>query len=173
MGRPAKPTALRVLEGNREHRPISKREPKPKKGAPRCPEHIRLDAVALRTWRQYVPILLRMKGLLTEADGMVLSSLCLAHSQLLLNLQEVRRLNEQGRSGLAGVIIVAKGGWLAPNQLYLNVQRAMELELKLCRELGLTPSARSRMVIQGEEQAKKRRSGLLDGEWQEQDKCGT
>ena len=81
---------------------------------------------------------------LTVADETVLANLCLVHSHLILNLKKVRELNAAG-SGIAGIVIATKSGYLAPNQLYINVQAAIEQELKLCREMGLSPSARTRL----------------------------
>lgn len=82
---------------------------------------------------------------LTEADGLVLANLCLVHSHLLLNLKEMRLLNTGSKSGMAGMIIANKGGYISPNQIYLNVRDAIEQELKLCREFGLSPSSRTRI----------------------------
>lgn len=158
-----KPTSVRILEGNRARRPLNPREPKPRPDAPKCPRYIRSDPVARKEWRRLVPILTRMK-VLTEADGLVLANLCLAHSALLLNLAKMRELNAQGKSGLGGMVIQTKSGYLALNQIYANVQASMEQELKLCRELGLTPSSRSRVLA--EKPADKPLMGsTLNGMW--------
>jgi phage terminase small subunit len=67
------------------------------------------------------------------------------HSNLIANLRRVRELNEGGKSGIGGIVIATSTGYLAPNQFYLNVKSAMDQDLRLCRELGLTPSARTRI----------------------------
>jgi P27 family predicted phage terminase small subunit len=138
------PTALKILRGNPGRRPLNKREPEPEAKAPECPDYVKADPVALAYWEHYLPILLSMR-ILTVADETVLASLCITHSNLIANLNKVRELNANGSSGISGIVIATKTGYLAPNQFYLNVQTAMEQELKFCRELGLTPSARTRI----------------------------
>ena len=138
------PTALRVIKGNPGKRPLNRREPSPDCESPECPEHVRSDPVALAEWERLVPILLGMR-VLTSGDGLILANLCLVHSNLIANLRRVRELNEGGKSGIGGIVIATSTGYLAPNQFYLNVKSAMDQELKLCRELGLTPSARTRI----------------------------
>ena len=66
MGRPAKPSVLKLLEGNRGHRPLNKFEPQPDSAAPKCPDWLNRDAKA--AWRKLVKILHPI-GLLTTADG--------------------------------------------------------------------------------------------------------
>jgi P27 family predicted phage terminase small subunit len=144
-----KPTALKLLQGNAGHRALNAAEPKPVEQAPPCPRYIRDDPEAAKEWKRLTPILLRMR-VLTEADATVLASLCLTHSHLLRNLDAMRKLN-QGKSGIAGMVLQTKTGYLAANQIYLNVTAAIDQELKLCRELGLTPSARSRIQTAGAE----------------------
>ncbi len=143
-----KPTTLKLLQGNAGHRAINGNEPKPAEKAPPCPRYIREDKEAHREWKRLSPILLRMR-VLTEADSTVLASICMTHSHLLRNLAAMRKLNEDSKSGLAGMILQTKTGYLAANQIYLNVTAAIDLELRLCRELGLTPSARSRLQANG------------------------
>ena len=138
------PTALKILRGNPGRRPLNKREPQPELRPPECPDYILADPVALKYWEHYLPILQGMR-VITVADETVLASLCITHSNLIANLQKVSELNANGPSGIAGIVIATKNGYLAPNQLYTNVQSAMEQELKFCRELGLTPSARTRI----------------------------
>jgi P27 family predicted phage terminase small subunit len=161
-GRVPKPTAIRIFEGNPGRRPINAFEPKPRPIAPKCPEHIKSDPVAYETWRSYLAILKRMR-VLTEADGLILANLCLAHSHLMVNLGKMRDLNAQGKSGIAGMIVQTKTGYLALNQIYANVTACMEQELRYCRELGLSPSARSRLQISEEEPQDG--DGVLNGQW--------
>jgi phage terminase small subunit len=49
-GRPPKPTALKVLEGNPGKRPLNQNEPKPEKKAPNCPSWLLPDAK--KEWRR-------------------------------------------------------------------------------------------------------------------------
>ncbi len=151
-----------MMEGNPGHRPLNDREPKPRQVAPVCPGHVRSDPIAYKEWRRLLPILRRMK-IVTEADGMILGNLCLVHSNLVLNIDNMRKLNQQSKSGLAGVIVATKSGYLAPNQLYLNIQNAIELEFKLGRELGLSPSARTRIQMAASDDDNNKPGSVLNG----------
>lgn len=65
MGRPRKPTALKVLQGNPGKRPLPEREPKPTVAASSPPEW--LDDYAKEMWMEVSPLLVGMR-VLTEAD---------------------------------------------------------------------------------------------------------
>lgn len=163
-GQIPQPTAVKLLNGNPGRRPINQAEPKPRSGAPVCPAQVRADPAALKEWRRLLPILKRMK-VLTEADGIVLANLCTVHSLLLLQLAKIRELNAGSKTGIAGLVIATKSGYLALNQIYANVQTCMEQELKLCRELGLTPSARTRINADAEKKETSAPGSTLDGNW--------
>ena len=77
MANRAKPTALKIAQGNPGRRAINKTEPKPTAGAPACPDW--LDARAKSAWANIVPELLAV-GVLTVADGMALQQLCEAYA---------------------------------------------------------------------------------------------
>lgn len=73
-GRPPKPTALKLLQGNPGKRPLNDREPKPPVG---CvpPDYVKADAALLKEWSLEAPRLTRLK-ILTEIDGDPLARLC-------------------------------------------------------------------------------------------------
>jgi phage terminase small subunit len=73
MGRPRKPTTLKVLEGNPGKRPLPKNEPKPTIGAEAPPWMTAPGARA--EWERIAPRLLRL-GLLTEIDAEAFALLC-------------------------------------------------------------------------------------------------
>lgn len=73
MGRPRKPTNLRILQGNPGKIPINPNEPKPKIGAPPPPDF--LAGYALEEWHRITPILESL-GLLSELDTMALAAYC-------------------------------------------------------------------------------------------------
>jgi P27 family predicted phage terminase small subunit len=157
------PTAIQQIRGNPGKRPLGHREPQPRVVAPRCPPHVLADPNAATEWRRMVPLLKRMR-VLTEADGNLLATYCLTHSNLLRNLEAVNTLNAAGSekskstgksdaiTKFSGVVIATKTGYLAPNQFYINVNNCIEQLLKLGRELGLTPAARTRIQV-GKERA--------------------
>lgn len=74
-----KPTALKVLEGNRGKRPLPEDEPRPDAVEPSMPSD--LDATAKRIWKELAPKLVKI-GLLTELDGDEFASLCQIASRL-------------------------------------------------------------------------------------------
>ena len=74
MGRPLKPTALKMLAGNPGKRPLNDREPKPKVGAT-MPEYLMQLPGAAKKWRSWAPKLEEL-GVLTEVDAPAFGRLC-------------------------------------------------------------------------------------------------
>lgn len=168
-----KPTALRILEGNRAKRPLNAREPKYDAQIPVCPPH--LDPQAKREWARLAPALVQVK-VLTEVDYMALANLCQAYStmaqaQRLLNKQGILLRSEKttwrdvddaytetkGKKGKGGkkkpVSKPKRPGrpptiMISQNPLLTVVNRQMEIIAKYCREFGLTPSSRSRLTVE-------------------------
>lgn len=79
MPRVAKPTKLRALEGNREHRPMPKDEPLPDPTLPNPPDW--LDPVGLARWNELAPELNEI-GILTRIDGDVLAVYCASYAEM-------------------------------------------------------------------------------------------
>jgi len=73
-GRPLKPTALKVLQGNPGKRPLNNREPKPEIGAA-VPEYLLKMPGPLAQWRRWAPKLTAL-GVLTEVDAPAFARLC-------------------------------------------------------------------------------------------------
>lgn len=69
-----KPTALKLLHGEKNKDRINPDEPKPAVIPPRPSRH--LDGVDRAVWREIAPALER-NGLLTEVDGTTFSTLCI------------------------------------------------------------------------------------------------
>lgn len=132
-----KPTALRVLEGNRAKRPL-RREPKPRLGAPECPKELQGEARA--EWQRVVPDLDQI-GLLARADRAILISYCQTWSAL-IDAQREMELD----FGRHAILVWAK----------LN-----ERLLAHIRELGLSPAARSRLGTVPDKQDDDSLGGLL------------
>ena len=78
VGRPPKPTALKLVQGNAGKREINKREPKPKTERPKVPAYLSPKA---KTAFKNVSDLLEDMGVLTIADGMALEMMCNAYSE--------------------------------------------------------------------------------------------
>jgi P27 family predicted phage terminase small subunit len=80
-GRKRKPTALRLVDGNRGKRPLPKAEPKPKRGAPPIPPHVKSDPVAAEEWKRLAALTGAPSiGVLTVSDGPILEATVLAYS---------------------------------------------------------------------------------------------
>jgi len=77
-GRPPKPTALKLVQGNAGKRAINIDEPKPKIARPRVPAYLSPKA---KTAFKSVSNLLEDMGVLTIADGMALEMMCSAYAE--------------------------------------------------------------------------------------------
>lgn len=134
-GRKPKPYNLRLLEGNKEHRPMIEPISPPTiipKQVPRW-----LDKIAKQEWKRITPIL-HEHGLLTTLDLKSLEIYCVAYS----NWKQAEMKKELG-------IVKTDSGNVKPNpyigiaQLYLKELRA------ICTEFGMTPSSRTRLSSGG------------------------
>ena len=146
-----KPSVIEIMEGRPGHRPINRLEPKPRHLVPRCPDH--LDARAKQEWRRLVAILRRMR-ILTEADGHSLANLCQTYSTLVIAQAKLTEL---------GILYKAPSGYVMQSPLLGVVNQCIETITKLSREFGLTPAARSRLVVVDLEDPMDRIERLLGG----------
>jgi P27 family predicted phage terminase small subunit len=138
-GPAAKPTALKIAEGNPGKRPLNSDEPEFEATIPNIPSH--LDKEAKKEWRRIAPMLLRTH-VLTEADYMGLSNLCQAWSTL-KRLQSL--LNDA-----PSLLVKTPAGYVQQTPLFSMIGKQMALVNRLCQEFGLTPSSRSRVkTVQG------------------------
>jgi P27 family predicted phage terminase small subunit len=78
-GRPPKPTALKILQGNPGKRLLNQKEPQPQKALLKCPRW--LNKFAREEWASVVPELHRL-GLLTKLVEKALACYCQAYSRL-------------------------------------------------------------------------------------------
>lgn len=90
-GRKAKPTALKILQGNPGKRKINDEEPDYEVGAPAKPAW--LDDHASDEWDRLVIVMLGGQ-LLTRADAGILLSCCLAYSQMVRNELVLQKLGD-------------------------------------------------------------------------------
>jgi P27 family predicted phage terminase small subunit len=108
-------------------------------GVPECPEH--LDAVARKEWGRLSPILMGMK-VLTEADYIALGNLCQAYSTL---IEAQKHLNK------GGILFKTPSGYIQQNPLLGIIRAQTNIVNGLLREFGLTPSSRTRIAIEKED----------------------
>lgn len=155
-GPPNKPTALRVLQGNASKRPLNEHEAKPELLPEQIEPPIKLSEKALSIWQEMTPILSKL-GLLTSCDVRVLARYC----DIFVRWVRARDyLDENGetypvydyyrdydktarvwetKKRLKGMANFPQVG------NYLNYGKEL---VRLEGELGLTPSARSRIQVE-------------------------
>jgi P27 family predicted phage terminase small subunit len=156
MARPGprpKPTALRLLHGDRRDR-INLDEPKPPKPAkpPRAPSHLSDGAKA--AWRELARKLHRV-GVLTELDLLALEVLCVA-------VDDFRRASELSQAAL---IIEGSRHNLVRNPAGRVQRDAASIIARFAGEFGLTPSSRSgiRLEAGDDDEADRRLGEILGG----------
>lgn len=137
-GRKPKPTQLRIVEGNREHRPINEDEPKPRPLIPSCPSW--LDKEAKREW-QRIAKQLHTLGILTEIDRVALAAYCQCYSKW-----------RQAEAKAKIEIYETENGYQSQSP-YINIANKYLRELRaLMAEFGMTPSSRSRIHVQKQDE---------------------
>jgi P27 family predicted phage terminase small subunit len=126
----AKPTALRIAEGNRGKVKINPGEPNLPKVCPDPPAEFSPEAHA--EWNRVVPALHGI-GMLTDADRASLVAYCTAWG----NFVEASRILKA-----EGLIIEGTQGKAMVHPAFKVQRESTTLMLRLGREFGLTPSAR-------------------------------
>lgn len=134
-GRRPKPTALKLIEGNPGKRPYNPREPKPRASAPTCPAH--LSPTAKAEWRRLIRQLDALQ-MITQLDRAALAAYCQAYGRW---VEAERKLKE------TPVLLKTPAGYVQPSPWLAIANKQLELMAKFMAELGLTPSARSRLAI--------------------------
>lgn len=138
MGRPSEPTRLKILRGNPGKRDVEKQlrnEPKPERANLDPPET--LEGLALEMWQRKAPQLLAM-GVFTIADRETLERYCIAWE---LYYEAYRALKADGMDTEIG------SGRRVVNPATALLRGYHSDMLKVEREFGCTPSARSGMSV--------------------------
>lgn len=134
-----KPTARRKLEGNPGGRPYNLDEPKLPAAAPSfddVPPVLAGDDVAASEWKRLAP-LLRQARIVTEADRGALIAACQQWSVYQDSLQ---------RAPAERRVLRSPNDYPIPNPYIPMASKALLHCERLWESLGLTPSARSRVV---------------------------
>ncbi|WP_069648975.1 phage terminase small subunit P27 family [Caloranaerobacter ferrireducens] len=137
-GRKPKPTALKVLEGNPGKRPLNKNEPKPEKKAPRCPSW--LEPEAKKEWKRMAKTLETI-GILTQVDAAAFAGYCQAYARW----KEAEEFLSKH-----GTIFKTPSGYIQQVPQVSIAQTYLKIMKDFCSEFGLTPSARSRIRVDGD-----------------------
>ena len=135
------PTTLKLLRGNPGKRPVNDREPKPPRTRPRRPKWLEGDG--RKAWEDLVPLLDGM-GVLTLVDRRALARYC----KLWARWVTLSKLIDE--HGEVYPVRDKEGKTVAFRMLpQVKIVESLSAELRqLEREFGLTPSARSRIVVE-------------------------
>lgn len=144
-GRKPKPTHLKLVTGNPGKRAINSAEPKVSRSRPSAPSH--MSDKARETWG-YVTGLLDRMGILTEVDALALEMLCEAYADFLAASATLRELGSEyyETTNQSGSTMYRAHPALAKKQ---DADRRIRGWLA---EFGMTPSARSRVKADGEQE---------------------
>lgn len=143
QGRPPKPTALRLIQGNPGKRPINKSEPKPKPSVPRCPAF--LNRLARAEWHRVCRTLVAL-GLVTQIDRSALAAYCVSFARW--SQAEVDLLAMAAQDPTThGTMLQTKAGHPIQNPMVNVANRAMADMCRYGADFGMNPSARSRIQI--------------------------
>ncbi len=134
-GRRPTPTSLKVLNGNPGKRPLNGREPRPKSKIPPCPSY--LGDVAKAEWRRLVREL-DGTGLLSGLDRDVLAAYCQAYSLWVEAVEAIQRY---------GTMVKSPNGFPMQSPYLAVLNKQAEIMHRLGSELGLSPSARTRLHV--------------------------
>lgn len=135
-GRKPKPTAFRLIEGNREHRTIHQElEPKPPASKPPCPQMLSPEA---RDHWKYIVKHLEAMNTLGESDQGTIMAAAMAYGQAVniqsdINAMTGQELTDEGKKELA-----------SHRRLLNNTLCTMA---KFEADLGLNPTARTRIKL--------------------------
>jgi P27 family predicted phage terminase small subunit len=146
-GRKPKPTAFRVIEGNREHRPINHDEPKPESKAPPRPRILKGEEI--KAWI-YVTRELEKMGTLATSDLGIITAYCHWSGNLIDAKKKMRETGQETR-----VIKTAAGNYIQNPWLGIANHAAKELA-KVSAALGLDPTSRTRIHLEKPEQLTRR-----------------
>lgn len=136
-GRKPVPTGLKVLRGNPGHRPVNKAEPRLSTAPPPCPEW--LIGESAREWHRRAAELYT-SGIAAQADWATLAMYCYYFGQW---SEAVTKLATEPQ------VVITKTGYAQPNPRIAIRNKNATLMLKAAAELGITPSARSRVKAIG------------------------
>lgn len=142
-GRPAKPTALKLLQGNPGKRPIKKNEPKPKQASrvPAPPQELGQKAKA--EWRR-VAKELHASGVLTLVDTKILANYCQAYDDMLTarGLLHVHNTNNPDSINLHKKMT----GDTKTHPYVDQIRQHRADMLRWATELGITPASRTKVA---------------------------
>lgn len=142
-----KPAELKLLEGNRGHRPLDLSSIfRPEVGLPSPPKWLGKDAV--KAWKRLTPELMRY-NLIATVDRDALAMLCQTIGRVdVLERSLLSRMNELTKAGLDAAdafMDSTPNGMRIQSALYQVLNKEQEKLHKLLETFGLRPDARARV----------------------------
>lgn len=136
-GRPSKPNALKLLQGNPGQRRLNNAEPVLAVRMPDAPAW--LDGKAQAAWRELASVLTEMR-VVTDADKKALELLCDAYSEYRTARSAIREHGSSYKSATEG------GGFIIRSRPEVAIASDAWRRVKsLLSEFGLTPSSRTKV----------------------------
>ena len=136
-GRKPVPTALKIIRGNPGKRRLNDAEPQHPPLPPECPEDLS-DSKARREWERIAPQLIT-QGQVTTVDRAALIGYCQKWAQWQALEAEAAK---------HPFVVKSASGSPIPNPAFKLANQTFAVMLKAAVELGITPSARSRVMAQ-------------------------
>lgn len=134
-GPAAKPTALKILEGNPGNRRLNDNEPKYGLSEETNKAPPWLGKYAKKEWKRVLPLLSK-NGLMTDADYMALCAYC-QNVDTWVNAEKMKRAE--------GLTEVTSKGCTIQHPAVGIANTAMTNMLKFAKEFGLTPASRANL----------------------------
>lgn len=144
-GRTPKPTALKLIEGNRGKRAMNKQEPDPTYLQDLSPPSW-LDDSASQVWSEVAPKL-RAARVLTEIDVQLLAMGCISIAQYR------RAVGRTGNDLVKAKLVENDDGEIEETSEQVNpwfIVQSMSFKqaMAVFREFGMSPAARTRIAVQ-------------------------
>ena len=144
VGRKPAPTHLKLVKGNPGKRRLNENEPKPRRERVSAPAHV--SDKARETWG-YVSAILDGMGILTRPDALALEMLCEAYADYLAARSELKAFGSNYYETVNG-----QGGIMHRAHPAVAVMQDADRRIKAwLAEFGMTPSARTRVHGEGDE----------------------
>ena len=141
-GTKPRPARLKLITGNPGKRPLNRHEPQTRPALPSPPTH--LTEEALEEWRRVAAELHRL-GMLSEIDRTALAAYAQAYGRWVKAERALSRMAERDLL-TGGLMIRTSNGNAIQNPLVGTANAASAAMMKYAVELGMTPSARTRII---------------------------
>lgn len=122
-------TSLKLLQGETKKDRLNENEPKFDPTMPECPAYLKPDRIAMREWGRKSDALHRA-GVLTEVDDAILADYCDAFAEKARLVRALRKF---------------KPGTIEYKRISGSLQQVTLQKNRAMCELGITPSARTRI----------------------------